>query len=389
MNEFRFNPIGQGLFYTGSLMHDSFNFVYDCGTENKSQYLDEQIDNFKCKLSKHDKRKPYIDFIVISHLHKDHISGLYKLLNEFDVGDLYLPYFGKGRELFATYLAYALFDEDDIDNYETYRLYRFLFSLYGYDDLTQMEISVQRIHRNEDLDSDRDPLHDRISKLVCSIKNLGEERLKNYWKFVLINQYCENDHLANLNKIIKDELDKNGITDVLSYIRSDPKNVDKLREIYQEVFCTKVGRKSIDSSLLNKTSTMLLHYPLYKDPHIKGLYCSKQCRYECQCYYFHRICKDTATLLTGDALIDGCMHRQLINGLNGRNINILQVPHHGSKENWDTLVKNKITASTYVLPFGLGNRHKHPHVETIDHLISNKLLYFCVTQNEYFIYTIG
>jgi len=39
MNSFKFYPVGQGLFYSGSLFGDNYNFVYDCGTESLQKYL--------------------------------------------------------------------------------------------------------------------------------------------------------------------------------------------------------------------------------------------------------------------------------------------------------------------------------------------------------------
>ena len=46
MNSFKFHPVGQGLFYTGSLVHKTYNFVYDCGTKSKKHYLSSSIDAF-------------------------------------------------------------------------------------------------------------------------------------------------------------------------------------------------------------------------------------------------------------------------------------------------------------------------------------------------------
>ena len=46
MNDFYFWPVGQGLFYTEYLQNGKFNFVYDCGTENKEDLIEIQINNF-------------------------------------------------------------------------------------------------------------------------------------------------------------------------------------------------------------------------------------------------------------------------------------------------------------------------------------------------------
>ena len=79
MNHFKFHPVGQGLFYTGQLIGGRYNFVYDCGTENKCSYMSDAIDHFVDKIYTRDDKVPDIDFVVISHLHRDHFSGLPEL----------------------------------------------------------------------------------------------------------------------------------------------------------------------------------------------------------------------------------------------------------------------------------------------------------------------
>ena len=48
---FKFNGVGQGLFYTGIIKNlnkgNNFVIVYDCGTDSKSDYLNNKIDIFK------------------------------------------------------------------------------------------------------------------------------------------------------------------------------------------------------------------------------------------------------------------------------------------------------------------------------------------------------
>ena len=51
MNKFKFHPVGQGLFYTGSIAKGRYNFVYDCGTESKGSYISNAIDNYVDEIS--------------------------------------------------------------------------------------------------------------------------------------------------------------------------------------------------------------------------------------------------------------------------------------------------------------------------------------------------
>ena len=76
MNYFKFHPIGQGLFYTGSLLYNSYNFVYDCGGHSGQEYIDNSIEQYKNSMARCNQQKPDIDFVVISHLHEDHYNGI-------------------------------------------------------------------------------------------------------------------------------------------------------------------------------------------------------------------------------------------------------------------------------------------------------------------------
>lgn len=95
--EYKFHPVGQGLFATGWLGgwtddHPRFYWVYDCGTVSKQDLLKKAINKLKAEAAPVDKGKPIIDLVTISHFDKDHISGLVSLLSKFSVRTLLLPY---------------------------------------------------------------------------------------------------------------------------------------------------------------------------------------------------------------------------------------------------------------------------------------------------------
>ena len=80
-------PVGQGAFYTEVFKKDDgtlFTVVYDCGTETDSSILEAQIDEFKKEITQ-------IDLLFISHFHRDHISGLDKLLDGIPVIKTVIP----------------------------------------------------------------------------------------------------------------------------------------------------------------------------------------------------------------------------------------------------------------------------------------------------------
>lgn len=82
-----FMPVGQGAFYKESLCGDDekITMVYDCGTLQSEEFISKRIeDDFQ--------KNEVIDFLVISHFHKDHISGIDKLLKHCNVKRLFLPF---------------------------------------------------------------------------------------------------------------------------------------------------------------------------------------------------------------------------------------------------------------------------------------------------------
>ena len=71
-----FVPVGQGAFYLEKfeIGEEKFNIVYDCGTST------ETVD-IKSKIRSYFKKDEEIDYVFISHLHKDHIRIFYIFIN--------------------------------------------------------------------------------------------------------------------------------------------------------------------------------------------------------------------------------------------------------------------------------------------------------------------
>jgi len=96
-SKFCFHNVGQGLFYTGSLYDGEYNFIYDCGSTRQSQ-VNSIVKNYCKNLSKN-----YVDFLAISHLHYDHLSGIDELRKHVSIRKVFLPYLFENRDL--TYLT--------------------------------------------------------------------------------------------------------------------------------------------------------------------------------------------------------------------------------------------------------------------------------------------
>lgn len=203
MNKFVFRPVGQGLFYTGSLLNGHYNFVYDCGNDNQN-ILNKEIQLYQDEIDNNCKKKPQIDFVVISHLHKDHYGGLYKLVQNYRVGKIYLPYLSCSNDVLRLYFYYDLIiDNEQSENLEeNLILYRLIASLYGLDDS-----DFYREYIDE-----KDPIRESKTAEYYDNNNV-------YWKFKfiynkfdsnkvdLVNEKCrvflENSHCNSMKEFIE------------------------------------------------------------------------------------------------------------------------------------------------------------------------------------------
>lgn len=401
MNSFKFHPVGQGLFYTGSLADKTYNFVYDCGTKSKNHYLSSSIDSYIKEIRNDTMSKPTIEFVVISHLHKDHFSGLFELAQKTNIRKVYLPYLGNDKNFISLVLAYIIFGNNRRKSHDqtTYSLFYFVCGLYDIEnnhDLPRLEtifLGMDEIeHENNEF------AYSMYIDYLC----VESQR---YWKFVFINRGINRKKLQNLIKkmyrLLTDYAPKT-IVDLISI----ENGIKQVAQIYSEVFSSEINS---NSNFLNMTSTVLLHYPLYSSPNgffadskeiaecarkrVETRYFSQWYPCEYNCYQFERIW-NSLTILAGDVLIDDKMETFILSNINQIGdasdgvCGVLQIPHHGSKDNWIAWSKTAIDSQIHVISFGLGNNHWHPHPDTIEKLVSSKKNIQLVNQMQDFIYYI-
>ena len=87
-------PVGQGCFHVGTVewrsgpSADSFRYVYDCGSKNKTALTHSVTAMLK--------RHPGIDALFVSHLHDDHVNGLDRLLGSVRANTVFIPHLSVG-----------------------------------------------------------------------------------------------------------------------------------------------------------------------------------------------------------------------------------------------------------------------------------------------------
>lgn len=334
MNEFIFHNVGQGLFYSGHLQDRSYNFIYDCGSVSDRKFLYNAIDN---QLGSED-----IDFIVISHLDVDHFNGLSKVLSNHVVKKIYLPYLGYGvSNVIKLKIAYAFIqDQDNIDDY------MFFINMYDEDQRRNYNFDI------EYLGSNAEPNNDNADYWYSTKKLLYYSGKADFWEFIMFNKRVSNKKLTQLDKDINTQLVLYGVKDVTELMNKGMFSI--IEAIYKKIFKN-----------LNLTSTVMIHRPLYETYIYYSQFLLHYPHYLNTSYFSKPV-----TILAGDAEFDKQMlinlDNELIKELNI--FTVFQVPHHGSKANWNSLTfRYKFVFHHYIIPFGLGRKH-HPNITVIKEL---------------------
>lgn len=363
-NFFGFRAVGQGLFYTGSILDGEYKFVYDCGTDNSQCYVEREVRRFSARC-----RKKELDFVVLSHLHHDHYSGLQELMHNFNVKCIYLPYLGNNRNLIDLVLAYSTFVEsrnDEADIEENYSVFRFMQQLYNGESVIMGAEKIFLGREGSDSEDDSEYIH---THRMFDFNRDGRP----YWEFQLLNKTYNRAKM----KMFEDAVDKL-IANSGKTIREliDSNQIELIKQVYEEVF----GK----GNNLNLSSTVLVHYPVDTNKRFRIAGRSYDCICARECFNANM----AITMLTGDAQVD----RWEVSYLNSLSLNcggILQVPHHGSYNNWCSLGSVRDNFNAMVISSGLCGNHGLPSARTVDDIILNRgARLYLVNQNQGFYYSI-
>lgn len=368
----KFHGVGQGLFYTSIIRlnragRNCFTFVYDCGTTSKNKWLKQEIRDFADSLPKKNNQKPVVDLLVISHFHADHINGLQELLKKVSVNTVVLPY--TPPDLLLLYAA----SEDSIDLY--------LRSFYSDPISTLTSFGVRNIIQNvtntdyyrrfsEDDRNERD--NDNYQRNVSSEDEIPfdfDSRIESYkiqdtqvdvvknlkrirdryiaWVFKFRNLSISPEILSEYRNILRANRKKGGYADD-SQLINDPLFLRRLRDD-----CDKLLN-------LNRMSLMVCHAPAGR-----GFFLPDQhpgaCSFLCRSRQLYR--STCGTMLTGDIeFLNNEMPGQADDPqpLFDMDAGILQVPHHGSIENWEGHNWCAYQSQAHVISYGISNKYGHP-----------------------------
>lgn len=376
-------PVGQGLFYSGSIDIEgelSFNFIYDCGTNSGQQYLNNSVDRYLGSISRFGKQVDYplIDMLVISHFDQDHVSGLGYLLEELSkhnsyVKKIYIPY--NNTEDLLLFLSYIYGNTTSYTNVVLILIRPTNNLEFENDERTTDEVFFEELPEE---------LHPYIANgVTAKIMKGSQITVDNIWKFKFYNFASSNTSVTGIKQSIDNLLQK--ANQSLSEFLKEKANREQFKNIYEEFV-----ERYKENSELNQSSLCLYHAPICLDDSVSFNLCrcyshfSRGSRYYsdfCRCCYrcHHGITtRKLGTMLTGDISlvskeeIAECAYQDFLKFFDSEKseTGIFLVPHHGSKNNWNKDIITAFKRPIFINSSGLGNRDKHPNTVVVNDILN-------------------
>ncbi|MDW9379134.1 MBL fold metallo-hydrolase [Chryseobacterium sp. JV558] len=409
--EFSFFKAGQGSFYGGRIWYREINkiftVVYDCGTSRfisgNNQSLNNEIDYLKHNPYYHEHNNE-IELLFISHLDYDHVSGLKRLLREFNVKNIILPYIEKQDRQFFLISIYG--DDSDggmsLEDYASFIDNPSLFIIQNSEGTKIYFINPDTSEKTDyqgydDNDSQSNYVYPRGTRIDANIEELSMQNvllyennlqffIKRDWEFTTYVKNINQTAINNLHNCLRKELRKN-IGDNLSL--DDLKEIIiKKRKAAHDCYTSCIGE-------INSHGLVLLHGPIRYDNLYVRTYSNCDLKHYYEYYHYPRIFQyigSKSQMLLGTLLFGDTSIKPDNNPINFPqafknklvNVHIVQVPHHGSSENWDfeefqalnigDNIHRWRNSITTVCNFGYGNTYGHPSHNVLHDLSSTIFL---------------
>lgn len=405
-----FHGIGQGLFYSGKITFQSnnmpssfFNFIYDCGTLSQQKFLKKEISEYKLlNLQNND-----INLLIISHLHSDHINGLKDLLENTNTGTVVLPYLNPfERILLSIYSKGPRWYFEFISNPSNFLNKKGVKNIIYLSRGENIKFTPPEINNNINnevefptemkLNFEKMEDDDDTKKYVKSYDNLSDWNVKfkkdsypaqltSFWQFFFYTSPIDKKKLNAFQSEVERIQSESSITEILR----DENKRNHLKEMYKKRIREKI----------NFTSLSCLHGPIYLLPFVDyknelnlGLWpfhlfphdfhFFKESNYIYREIYndYSRIFHDfknflnlrSYSFLMGDinSIFEWdnlkIRYQRLF-----RNIQSLQIPHHGSRHSWNNEIPLEVGPCYYIISAGLRNRFRHPDPQVIQNISQN------------------
>lgn len=351
------HPVGQGAFYTETFGNDVI--VYDCGSKSGKEFLHREIDTLKGKTVK---------ALFISHFHDDHINGIEYLLSICKVEYIFVPFLSNELKIYYACLAEeGFFREFVIDSQK------------AIDSMPEKQGNPKVIYvSSESNDSEDENTFDLNNDNNVVINSIPSGTSVTYGTNNLIWEYIPlNLPNAKLEEKIWEACDKNlCFAEVCEWNDENWKNIKK------------IFTDNMSSRIRNEFS-MVLYSGSYSSTFedvisvcVGGfINSSEKMKYYIESFDNIR----NGCLYTGDCKLENEMYSKILEKYAKKidNIHVFQIPHHGSKYNFNSEVFNDFKKSEiFFMSVGLKNGHRHPSKDVLLDILNAGKILRCVNEKE-------
>ncbi|AXH83491.1 TPA: MBL fold metallo-hydrolase [Haemophilus influenzae] len=368
--------VGQGLFSSGRIqMGDapSFHWVYDCGTNSSPKLIQNAIQKYNQQENNAD-----IDLLVLSHFDKDHISGVKELLkNGRKIKRWVVPYYPLWQRLVIASLLDIQPDDEEWAFYQNPIQY---FKTYFAEELKETQFLLLPAKENKsEISIILDPSNFDDVLSFETTKKLSDEFDNNvHWlnpnkallfrkgeaqfEFVLYNVPF---HLLAKVPTNLTAFQKQVKQIIQSHQSNSTDPTPALKTLYTLAFGNGNKNKNIISQYLYIRNIKLPSFWGMGNNHIFDVSTDN----ENEIAVIPKDKTKNAILYTGDAFLNDLpLLTDLTQSLGAERmarIYCLQVPHHGSKHNWQQGLAKILSPCISVFSADSQRRKGHPHGEVL------------------------
>mgnify|MGYP002741371956 CR=1 FL=1 len=348
-----FHSVGQGAFYTECFSirknddEIDITIVYDCGSKLGGKYVEKQIKrNFK--------KEQEIHALFISHLHEDHINGIPSLIEHCNVKRIFFPLISSENRFLLKAIYKSVVADENLQEFviefidSPVGAIKHLLNKRDRRDHTTIElIGVKEAHGENDLTSTHDYEGVEVFNSGENAMDKIDDTLSSFWEYIPYN-FKQIERIEEL----KEELRKNKVS-LESLEKWDVEAVKLARKAYEK----------LEGGL--NTNTMTLY-----SGNINSCRCSD--------YFWMKCVGSNIDSISTCFFRMGCLYMGDYNAKKSaefaelktkyqaywNNISCIQVPHHGSKKNFnaDLIEPGRIC----VISAGENNKYGHPNSEVIN-----------------------
>ena len=371
--------VGQGLFSSGRIqMGDapSFHWVYDCGTNSSQKLIQNAVQKYNQQENNAD-----IDLLVLSHFDKDHISGVKELLkNKRKIKRWVVPYYPLWQRLVIASLLDIQPDDEEWAFYQNPIQYfktdfakelketQFLL-LPAKENESEISISLDPSNFDDVLSFETTKkLSDEFANLEQNVHWLNPDKAlllrkgEEQFEFVLYNVPF---HLLAKVPTNLTAFQKQVKQIIQSHQSNSTDPTPALKTLYTLAFGNGSKNKNIISQYLYIRNIKLPSFWGMGNNHIFDVSTDN----ENEIAVIPKDKTKNAILYTGDAFLNDLpLLTDLTQSLGAERmarIYCLQVPHHGSKYNWQQGLAKILSPCISVFSADSQRRKGHPHGEVL------------------------